>query len=65
MIKTGLENIARKEENAGCQHFLFFPQCLFLVTKFSPFSILVAVCIVVEQRLIIEDINFKLEMGMG
>ena len=22
-----IENIVRKEENAGCQHFLLFPQC--------------------------------------
>ena len=27
------ENIVRKEENAGNQHFLLFPQCFLLFTK--------------------------------
>ena len=28
-VKKPFENIVGKEENAGNQHFLFFPQCFF------------------------------------
>ena len=31
--KKPLENSVRKEENAGNQHFLLFPQCFLLFTK--------------------------------
>ena len=34
--KEAFENIAGKEENAGDQHFLLFPQCLQLFQRQIP-----------------------------